>query len=126
MKKTDKKAPFKGLSIKQYMKKAHPDITLMKHGDMTVLVGEFCGYAEGPMTDTGCINVCDRYSSCDEACYIGDLAKLVEGGQGVTWCDVCGDIIPESSADDIIRVNARGRRYKCCSGACAEKVMAKK
>jgi hypothetical protein len=118
----DNKAPFKGLSVGQYMKKAHKDITLLKHEDMIVLVGEFCGYAQGPMTDTGCINVCERYSNCDEACRIGDIAKLVEGGQGVTWCDVCGEIIPESSSEDIVRVSALGKRYKTCSEACAETV----
>lgn len=126
MKKIDKKAPFKGLTVKQYMKKAHPDITLVKHEDMTVLVGYFCDFADGPVTDTSCSRLCANYSSCDEAMHIGDLAKLVEGGLGVTWCDVCGDVIPNSSVGDIIRVNARGKRYKCCSGTCAGKVMAKK
>lgn len=123
MKKTDKKAPYNGLTLKQYMKKKHPDIVLLKKGDMTVLIGVFCGYADGPMTDTGCTNVCPEYSSCSAAMEIGDLAKLVEGGYGMYWCDVCGDVIPESSQDDTIRVNARGKRYKCCSGTCAEKVM---
>jgi len=122
----DKKALYKGLTVKQYMRKKHPDITLIPHEDMTVLVGEFCGQAGGLMTDTGCINVCPDYSSCSAAMEIGDLSKLVEGGYGVTWCDICGDVIPESSADDIIRVNARGKRYKCCSGTCAEKVTLKR
>lgn len=122
MKKIDKKAPYKGLTMKQYMRKAHSDLHLVQDGDMTVIVGEFCGAAGGMMTDTGCINVCPQYSSCDAAMEIGDIAKLVEGGQGVTWCDVCGEIIPESSHDDIVRVSARGKRYKCCDEDCAEKV----
>lgn len=124
--KIDRKAPYKGLTIRQYMAKKHPDIFILDsvEWNMPVLAGVFCGYAQGPMTDTGCINVCDRYSSCDEACHIGDLAKLVEGGYGQTWCDVCGELIPDS--DDPIRVNSRKARYKVCSGTCAEKVMKKR
>lgn len=120
-KKIDKRAPFKGLTFKEFMKKAHPDMSIMMCGDTMTLVGEFCGHAGGLMTDTGCINVCERYSSCDEACYTQDLVKIMEG-EGGTWCDVCGETIPESSMDDIVRVSARGKRYKCCDEECAKKV----
>lgn len=120
----DKRAPYKGLTVKEYMKKAHPDISMMMCGDTMTLVGEFCGHAGGLMTDTGCINVCERFSSCDEACFIQDLVKLVEGGYGDTWCDVCGELIRETDSEDMVRVSARGKRYKCCGENCAGKVRA--
>ena len=106
------------------MKKKHPDIVILKDETGTeVLAGTFCNYAGGPMTDTACAGFCDRYSSCDEAMHNDDLMKLIEGGYGMTWCDVCGDVIPGRSQDDFIRVRVPGKRYKCCSGTCAEKVM---
>jgi len=121
MKSKDPKAPYKGLTVKQFMAKKYPDITLIKYGDMTVLVGQYCGFAEGPMTDTGCIHVCPEYSSCTAAMEIGDLACIVEGGSEKTWCDVCGDTIVDRHAD-AINVNARGSRYKTCCEGCAQKV----
>lgn len=123
MKKIDKRAPYHGLTFKQFFAKRHSDLTIIKANDGTkVIAGEFCGFADGPMTDTGCVNVCPEYSSCDAAMEIGDLVKIMDG-EGGTWCSVCGDTIPESSEEDIIRVNNHGRRYKCCIGTCAEKVM---
>lgn len=116
----DPDAPFKGMTVKQYMKKMHPDIVVVEDSDGDiVLVGIFCGFAQGPMTDTGCINVCPEYSGCDEAMYVQDLVKLVEGGQGVTWCDCCGDLIPESFKQYKVK-SKEGKRFKTCSEACVK------
>lgn len=124
MNKIDKKAPYKGLTVKQYMRKRHPDIHVTESVQFGFsLSGCFCGFARGEVNDRICEHQCENHSSCDEVMHNDDIIKLLEGGQGVTWCDVCGDIIPESSEDDIVRVNARGKRYKTCSGTCAEKVM---
>ena len=121
-KKTDKKAPYKGLTFKEFFAKRHPDLTIIKANDGTkVIAGEFCGYAWGPMTDTGCMHVCPEYSSCDAAMETNDLVKIMDG-EGGTWCDVCGDTIPESS--DATRVRTKGKSYKCCGEDCAETVRA--
>lgn len=101
-------APYKGLTVKQYMKKKHPDITILEDD---VLLGEFCGFAEGPMTDTGCIHVCPHYSSCDEAAYVGDLACLL-GGQK-TFCHVCGAL---HEREDFHWEVKDGKRYRLCGG----------
>lgn len=120
-KKTDKKAPYKGLTFKEFFAKRHPDLAIVKVDGDNVIVGQFCGYAQGPMTDTGCMHVCPEYSSCDAAMEIGDLVKIMDR-EGGTWCDVCGDTIPESS--DATRVRTKSKSYKCCGEDCAETVRA--
>jgi hypothetical protein len=112
------KAPYKGLSVAQFMKKRHPDITVLdKEGP--VLCGTFCGYAEGPVTDTACIHLCPEYSSCDEAMHIQDLVMIVEGGYAKTWCDVCGDIVDR---DEAVITRVSGKQYKTCGLDCADKL----
>lgn len=116
-KNNSKKAPYKGLTFKEFFAKRHSDLAIVKVDGDNIIVGQFCGYAQGPMTDTGCMNVCPEYSSCDAAMETNDLVKIMDG-EGGTWCDNCGDTIPESS--DAIRVTHQGRRYKVCSEGCAD------
>jgi hypothetical protein len=116
----DPKAPYKGLTPEQFMAKRYPDMKIVEIDGDKIIVGQFCGYADGPMTDVGCMNVCERYSSCTAAMETNDLMQIIDQDGERTWCDVCGDTI--TSMDDVIRVGVPGRRYKVCSEGCADVV----
>jgi len=120
--KQNTKAPFKGLTPTQYVEKRHPDIKVIETKDNgLVLFGQFCGYAEGPVTDIACQSLCEHYSSCGAAFHNGNLSVLLEG-QGNTWCDVCGALILDSDGTPMIITLPDGD-YTLCSCTCAEKVM---
>jgi len=123
MKKKDPKAPYKGLTHEQFMAKRHPDMKIVEIDGDKIIVGVFCGYAQGPMTDTGCVNVCERYSSCTAAMENNDLCQIISRDGERTWCDVCGDTIADK--DDIVYVRVPGKRYKVCGEDCEKKVRSK-